>query len=39
MAAGTGENLRDRREPQLTREDLQDAARAADQAVGVTPRS
>src|SRR3954469_3015607 len=34
MAAGVGENLRDRREPEVTRADLEDAARAADEAVG-----
>jgi hypothetical protein len=35
MAAGVGENERDRREPGVTREDLEAAARAADEAVGV----
>jgi hypothetical protein len=35
MAAGVGDNLRDRREPELTRDDLEAAARAADEAVGV----
>jgi hypothetical protein len=33
MTAGSGENLRDRREPELTREDLDEAARTADRAV------
>jgi hypothetical protein len=33
MAAGIGENLRDRREPGVTREVLDEAARAADEQV------
>jgi hypothetical protein len=33
MTAGAGENLRDRREPEVTREDLDEAARLADQEV------
>jgi hypothetical protein len=33
LAAGTGENLRDRREPDVTREDLDEAAREADKKV------
>jgi hypothetical protein len=35
LAAGTGENQRDRREPGVTRQDLDEAARIADDAVGV----
>ena len=42
MAAGIGENLRDRREPGVTRQALDQAARAADQKVtsgaNATPR-
>jgi hypothetical protein len=37
MAAGTGENLRDRREPEVTRDDLDEAARLADEAVRGEP--
>jgi hypothetical protein len=33
MAAGIEENLRDRREPEVTREKLDEAARAADEKV------
>jgi hypothetical protein len=33
MTAGAGENLRDRREPELTREDLEEAAKVADAEV------
>jgi hypothetical protein len=36
LAAGIGDNPRDRREPGVTREDLDEAARAADEAVGST---
>jgi len=39
MAAGIGENQRDRREPNVTREDLDEAARAADEEVGVKGES
>jgi hypothetical protein len=38
MTAGTGDNLRDRREPEVTRADLDEAARIADAAVGAGPR-
>jgi hypothetical protein len=34
MAAGVDDNPRDRREPEVTREDLEEAARVADDAVG-----
>lgn len=37
-AAGLGANKRDRREPDVTREDLDAAADAADQHVGAKPR-
>src|SRR2546428_5196356 len=34
MAAGVDDNPRDRREPEVTRDDLAEAARVADEAVG-----
>lgn len=37
IAAGTGENVRDRRDPEVSREDLEQAARAADEKVAGHP--